>query len=285
MNRKILISGALGQLSRKFQRILSEEERDFIALDKKDWNITDFKRTKEVINIVKPDVVINCASYNLVDEAEEKPDLAYSVNSEAVRNLADICKKKNIFLVHYSSDYVFDGQKQDLYIEEDKTNPLNVYGKSKLKGEQAIREIISDYLIFRLSWVIGKGKQNFLYKVWNWAQKSKVLKISADEVSVPTFTEDIVKITLLSLEKGIKGLFHLTNSGYASRYELAKYFLSQIGTDNIIIPVSRTYFKTKAERPMFSAMSNSNISKILNVSIPTWQESMVKFIRNFQGEC
>ena len=280
--KKVLISGASGQLSREFQGILSKRAIDFTAPEEKDWDITDFNRTKEIIKEIKPDVIINCAAYNLVDEAQDNYRLAYSVNSEAVENLAGICKEERIFLVHYSSDYVFDGQKQDLYVEDDMTNPVNVYGKSKLKGEQAIQSISPAYLIFRLSWVIGGGKQNFLYKVRQWAQKSKPLKIVSDEVSIPTFTEDIVNITLLSLKKGIAGLFHLTNSGYASRYELARYFVNKMGLDNIIIPVSINNFKTKARRPLFSPMSNSRIAKTLGISISTWQESMDKFVRKMR---
>lgn len=282
--KKFLVTGSLGQLSREVQGILSVRNIDFIAPSEKVWDITDFKKTKEIINEVKPDIIINCAAYNLVDEAEGNPELADLVNNKAVENLAKICKENKIFLVHYSSDYVFDGEKQDLYIEEDLPNPLNEYGKSKLKGELAVKENLSDYLIFRLSWVIGRGKQNFLYKLRQWAEKSKVLKITADEVSVPTYTEDIVNITLTSLEKEITGLFHLTNSGYASRYELAKYFLNKMGAENIIVPVSISNFKTKAKRPMFSAMDNSKISETLDIVIPTWEESTDEFVNIFREE-
>ncbi|MCK4810127.1 MAG: dTDP-4-dehydrorhamnose reductase [Candidatus Omnitrophica bacterium] len=278
-NNKFLISGASGQLSKEFQKIFHERKIDFAAPSEEEWDITDFTKTRTIINEAKPNVIINCAAYNLVDEAEENSKLAHLVNSQAVENLARICKENKIFLVHYSSDYVFDGQKQDLYVEEDMTNPLNVYGKSKLEGEQAIKECLSDFLIFRLSWVIGKGKQNFLYKLRQWAEKSKVLKITSDEVSVPTYTENIVNVTLLSLEKGITGLFHLTNTGYASRHELARYFINRMGTENIIVPVSIDTFKTKAKRPMFSAMSNLKIKKTLDIAIPKWEESTDKFIR------
>lgn len=283
-NNKFLISGASGQLSKEFQKTFAKKLINFASPSEEEWDITDFAKTKEIINKSKPNVIINCAAYNLVDDAEEKPELADLVNSKAVENLAKICKENKIFLVHYSSDYVFDGKKQELYVEEDIANPLNEYGKSKLKGEQAVKDNLSDYLIFRLSWVIGRGKQNFLYKVWNWAKDSQAIKISSDEVSVPTYTEDIVIITLLSLEKGLIGLFHLTNSGYASRYELTKYFLNKMGAKNIVVPVSIDNFKTKAKRPVFSAMSNLKISKILDVSIPKWEESTDKFVKIFRED-
>jgi len=277
-NKKILILGAQGQLGKEFVSVFKEKELNFTAPSEEECNITNTTRLNEIIENVRPDIIINCAAYNAVDEAEEKSDVAYLVNSEAVSNIAKICREKDIFLVHYSSDYVFDGEKQELYIEEDKTEPINVYGKSKLQGEERIKENLEDYLIFRLSWVIGKGEQNFLHKLSLWAQKNRILKISADEVSVPTFTKNVVEITLLSLEKGLKGLYHLTNSGYASRYELAKYYIKRMELENFVLPVPMSDFKTKAKRPGFSAMSNEKLSNELNISIPAWEDGMLIYL-------
>ena len=277
-NKRFLITGSAGQLGEEFKEILAKRNLQFDAPPETECDITNFAQLKEVINQIKPDCIINCGAYNNVDEAEENPEPAYLVNSKAVENLTQLCKKGNIFLVHYSSDYVFDGKKGDLYTEDDIPNPLNVYGKSKFKGENIIRDYLTDYLIFRTSWVIGRGKQNFLYKLMNWAKENRVLKISADETSVPTYTEDIVNATLLSLEKELKGLYHLTNSGYASRYELAKYFIDKMGLDNIVIPVCASSFSARATRPLFSAMSNKRISKKLNISISHWEKGIDRFI-------
>ncbi len=275
-NKKFLILGANGQLGREFQSILAKKKLTFHAPSKSDGNITKFTQIEELIQTLQPNIIINCAAYNAVDDAQDNPDLAYLINSDAVKNLAKICKTQNIFLTHYSSDYVFDGKKEGLYTEEDSPNPLNIYGQSKLKGEQGILEILSKALIFRLSWVIGPGQQNFLYKLSQWAEKNPELKISSDEISVPTFTKDIVETTLLSLGKNLTGLYHLTNSGHASRYALAKEFIQKMGLDNTIIPVSMDTFPTKAKRPKFSAMSNQKLSKALNVSIPTWKERIIE---------
>lgn len=277
-NEKILILGAEGQLGKEFAAILKKRGLNFTAPKEEKCSITNSTQLDETINTGDPDIIINCAAYNAVDEAEEKKDIAYLINSEAVSNIVKICKEKGIFLVHYSSDYVFSGREQKFYAEEDKPEPINVYGKSKLQGEEKIKEVLSDYLIFRLSWVIGKGTQNFLYKLSTWAQKNKVLKVTADEVSVPTFTIDIINITLLSLEKGLKGLYHLTNSGYASRYELAKYYIQKMELNNLVVPVPMSDFKTIARRPRFSAMSNERLSNALNISIPAWKEGMVKHV-------
>ena len=159
-------------------------------------------------------------------------------------------------MVHYSADYVFDGKKQDFYVEDDQPNPLNVYGKSNLHGEEAVKSHLSNFLIFRASWVIGSGRQNFLFKLLQWTQSNWVLIISADEVSVPTFTDDIVKTTPLSLEKQLQGLYHFVNSGCCSCYELVRYFVKNLGLKNLVIPVSLSTFNIQTQRPLFSVMSN-----------------------------
>jgi len=214
----ILLTGTSGQLAKEFQRILPERGLEFAAPLEEKLDISNFEQVKCAIEEIRPDVIINCAAYNLVDEAEEEPYLAFKVNSDAVGNLAVLCRRFNIFLVHFSTDYVFDGRKKEFYIEEDLANPVNKYGESKLKGEELIKRHLNNFLILRLSWVIGKGRRNFLYKLFNWTKQKRILKISCDEVSVPTYVEDVVHTTLLSLKKGLKGFYHLTNSGYCSRY-------------------------------------------------------------------
>lgn len=281
MNRKVLILGASGQLGLEFRDMLSQRSIPFVAPLENEADITSFDEMKRLVDRVKPGVVINCAAYNAVDDAESKPDIAFKVNAHAVGNLAEICRQNEAFLVHYSSDYVFDGSKEGFYTEEDAPNPLNAYGKSKLEGEEEIKRVFNDYLIFRLSWVIGKGKQNFLYKLNNWATQNPVLKISADETSVPTFTDDIARITLESLESGVRGLFHLVSGDYASRYELARYFLQKMNKNNLIIPTPVSYFHSPAARPVFSAMSNKKLSKTLGIQIPRWQEGVDRYISFF----
>lgn len=283
-NKTFLIAGAGGQLAREFQKAAASQHLNLAAPSEKDFNITDKKQAADIFTKIRPDIVINCAAYNLVDEAEDVPKPAFSINADAVEGLALLCRRHKAFLVHYSSDYVFDGKKGSLYIEEDTVNPLNVYGKSKLKGEEAIKACFNDFLIFRLSWLFGDGKQNFLYKLSSWAQKNTNLKVSNDEISVPTYTQDVVKATLLSLEKGLRGLYHLTNSGYCSRYELAKYFLGQMGLNNTLEAVSMNDFKLKAKRPLFSAMSNAKITKDLNQIIPSWQDAIDRFTSDLKAQ-
>ena len=225
-------------------------------------------------------LTFNCAAYNSVDKAEEDYVSAVRVNSVGVRNLAFACNKHKAFLVHYSTDYVFDGEKEDgLYTEDDKPNPLNEYGKSKLMGEEFLKEETDRFLIFRTSWVYGEGKQNFIYKLMQWAENQEFLKVAYDEVSVPTSTRTLVDVTLRAIDQGLTGLYHLVNSGYASRYEWAKKILELKGIKKFIYPVSKDVFNLPAKRPKFSAMSNEKISKLLGIEIGEWGEEMETIIK------
>jgi len=283
-NRLFLVTGSGGQLAGEFRKILTARSLKSEIPSEDQLDITNFQQVENVIKEVNPDVIVNCAAYNFVDEAEENPPFAYNVNYHSVENLSSLCKKMNIFLVHYSTDYVFDGEKGDFYTEEDKPNPINRYGESKLKGEQAVKNNLDNFLIFRLSWVFGNGKNNFMHKLSEWAKQRRILKISADEVSIPTYTEDIVNVTLAALKQDIKGIYHLTNSGYCSRYELAKHFMKKMGMNNILIPVPARTFQTTARRPSFSAMANDKISKELSITIPEWEDGVNRFVEIFRGE-
>lgn len=275
---RILITGAKGQLAREFQQSVEDYHYQVTALDKESLDISDPDNVKKVFNQYNPDVVLNCAAYNFVDKAEDDFDTAYKINALGVRNLTFACKRNNALLVHYSSDYVFDGKKEDFYTEEDVTNPINSYGKTKLLGETFLREETDNFLLFRVSWVFGEGKQNFLCKLIEWAKKNRVLKVVYDQISVPTYTKDIVNTTLLAINKDLRGIYHLSNSGYASRYEVAHYFIERLGLDNLILPVSSEYFQSPAKRPFFSAMSNLKLSKELNVTIPDWKIGIERYI-------
>lgn len=275
-----MITGAHGQLAMEFQRQLAKDDRYKIcAVDREKLDISDAKRVAEAIASYRPDIVLNCAAYNQVDKAEGDVSAAFKVNAEGVKNLAFCCKKNGILMVHYSTDYVFDGKKEDLYIEEDTPNPVNSYGKSKLSGERLLAEATDNFLLFRVSWVFGTGRQNFLYKLSELAKKSRVLKIVADQVSVPTYTEDIVRITMAAVGHGVRGIYHLTNSGYASRYEVARYYIEKTELPNIVLPVSSDFFQTAARRPYFSAMSHAKLSDTLQQNIPDWQNAIDRFIK------
>ncbi len=277
---KYLIAGASGQLAKAFIKKFTEFNIDFLAPDEQELDITDKIKINNVFAQYKPDVLINCAAYNNVEAAETDNTKAFLINRDAVVNLVEVSSQYNAVLVHFGSDYVFDGKKGAVYTETDSVNPLNEYGKSKLAGEQAALKY-DKALVCRLSWVIGDGQQNFLYKLSGWLEKNKVIKVSSDEISVPTFTFDVVEVILRALDNNLTGLYQLVNSGYASRYELAKEYIKLKNLNNEIIPVPMATFPSKVQRPLFTAMSNRKISKTLNISIPDWKNSLAKFCQNF----
>jgi dTDP-4-dehydrorhamnose reductase len=276
---KILITGANGQLGREFRKSLEHYDYEVVAHDKSSMDISDPDSVKAAFSRDNPAIVLNCASYNFVDQAEDNFDTAFKVNALGVKNLAFACKQNNALLVHYSSDYVFDGKKEDFYTEEDEPGPINSYGKSKLLGENILKEEMENFLLFRVSWVFGEGKQNFLYKLLEWAKKSRALKVVCDQISVTTYTKDIVSLTMFAINKELRGLYHLTNSGYASRYEVARFFVEKMGLDNLLLPVTSNYFPSPAQRPYFSAMSNLKLSRALDVNIPDWEVGIERYLK------
>ncbi len=277
-NKKFFIIGSNGQLAREFIRVFTQRKINFAAPAENIVSLTDAPGLQQAIMAERPDYVLNCAAYNNVEEAERNPQVAFAVNAEAVKSLAEFCHNQKIFLIHFGTDYVFDGEKKNFYTEEDVPNPLNQYGQSKLQGELHVQKIMTDYLIFRLSWVIGHGTQNFLYKLNTWAAQKPVLQVSADEVSVPTFVEDVVEGVLAAVSKKLSGLYHLTNSGYASRYELAKKYIEVRKLNNLVIPVPMDTFPSNVRRAKFTAMSNAKLSKEAGIIIPTWGTALMRYI-------
>ena len=276
-----LILGANGQLGKQFTKDLAARGERVISPDEKECDITSVDTLARYIAKTAPSVVINCAAYNAVELAEQQSELASLINSKSVANIASLCKRNNLLLIHYSTDYVFDGTKGDLYTEEDDPHPLNVYGRSKRAGEEAVLGSAGDFLLFRTSWVFGNGAQNFIYKMLQWSKKNAVLRLSSDEVSVPTGTADLVSLTLASVDKGLRGLYHLTNSDYASRYEWGRYVARALSLKNLLLPVPMSAFPSPVLRPTFTAMSNAKLAKVLGVQIPDWRNAVDRFLLEY----
>lgn len=279
LDKKILVLGAQGQLGQEFKNYFEKNNYNFLAPLESDANICDRDSLMKLFWEFKPDIVINCAAYNQVELAEDNSDIAYQVNSEAVKDIAELCRENGSFLVHYSSDYVFDGQKGQPYIETDGVEPLNVYGHSKLKGEENVKKTLDSFLIFRLSWVIGSGKQNFIFKLQEWANCQDELRVVDDEISVPTFTNSVVELTIEALRIELNGLYHLCSSGYCSRYDLAKKFFDLKNLDINLLPAKLNDFESKARRPIFSAMSNKLLQEKLAKEIDSWDVLLEKYLK------
>ncbi|MDA3843853.1 MAG: dTDP-4-dehydrorhamnose reductase [Candidatus Kapabacteria bacterium] len=278
---KFIIFGSKGQLGSEFVDRLKNTDHTFTAYDIDEKDVTDRSVVVHTVKEEKPDVLINCAAYNMVDKAEEFAEPAFVANADAVEYMAEVCAENGVLMVHYSSDYVFDGKMDFAQYEEiDRCNPLGQYGKSKLAGEANVREICDDYLVFRLSWIYGKGTQNFIHKFLGWAKENQELKIANDETSVPTSVETVVDVTMQAIEKNLRGIYHLTNSGYCTRFQWAEQIVKTMGLSNTLVPVSKDSFNLKAPRPPYSAMSNKKISDALGIEIPEWNVMVDKYLKN-----
>jgi len=277
---KYLIIGKYGQLAKEFQRLLTSGGEEHLVLSHEEADVRDYVKLNSVFEAYKPSVVINCSAYNQVDKAESDYEEAMKVNALGPYNLALLCRECGSFLVHYSTDYVFDGSKSEgLYTEADEPNPVNKYGLSKLLGERFAMQTAHNMLLLRVSWVFGEGTQNFIYKVMSWSKEREVLEVSADEVSVPTWARRIALVSYEAINSGLAGLYHVVSSGYASRYEWAKQVLKLCHKENLVIPVSADTFNLPARRPKFSAMSNERISAELGIIIPDWESDLEEYLR------
>ena len=272
---KLAIIGADGMLGSEFVELCLAkgiEHRPFLFPD---IDITDIN-SLVVIKEYAPDVIINCSAYTAVDKAEDDVDAAYAANGAGVRNLAEIAKVIGCKLVHFSTDYVFSGISCEPYLEQEVTAPVSVYGKSKLKGELAIKEVLAekDYLLLRTAWLYGKGGPNFVKTMIKLAEDRDELSVVDDQVGSPTLASDLAKWTISLLERKEAGTFHAVNSGSCTWFSFAKKIFELKEIDIIVNPVSSNEFKTRAVRPAYSVMNNLKLKKSLNYPIREWSEAL-----------
>ena len=281
--KEYLITGANGLLGSEIAK--NDFFKDSISLSHKDFDLTDIQMMEDVLRKYSPKYIINCAAYANVTKAEVEYSKAYEVNALGVKNLANLAKKYNIFLVHFSTDYVFKGDapSNKEYLETDEPNPVNLYGKSKLEGEQFIQEILENYLILRISFLFGLNGKNFVSSVFNLIKTKDDLKIVSDQFGKSTYTDDlIIGLTkLLTLKQS--GIFHFTNKGRHNRYEFAVEMLKIMkkydGLTTKINPIPADYFPDKTPRPTNSVLSISKYEKITNETIPTWQNALIRYVK------
>ncbi|MGQ9819410.1 MAG: dTDP-4-dehydrorhamnose reductase [Candidatus Kapaibacteriales bacterium] len=275
---RILLIGRGGQLGGEFERFFYDKKVEFVSVDLPEFDVSDLSIVIATFKSYKPNYIINCSAYNFVDKAEEDRWNAFRVNAIGPQNLAIAAKKFDAFLVHFSTNYVFDGRKNFAYTEQDKPNPINFYGISKYLGEEAIQKQTENFLILRTSWLYGKGQQNFIAKFTKWASKTDKIYISTDEMGTPTSTRTVVETTMLAIENNIKGLFHLVNSGYCSRYDWANRIASVLNLDCDIFPARMDKFPSKAIRPIYGVLSNELISKTLNITLTSWETELKEYL-------
>src|SRR6056300_949397 len=250
---KILITGINGQVGHALMRELTEHE--LIGLTRQDCDLTNLDQIRQVIDKHQPELIINPAAYTKVDQAEDEPELAFKINRDAPKVMAEKAREYNIPLIHFSTDYVFDGQKKEAYEENDPTHPLGVYGQSKCAGEEAIQAVGGLSYIFRTSWVYSTIGHNFFLTMKRLSQEREELKVVADQFGVPTanhFIAEQIKKIIPKLYGNNTGVYHLVPNGYCSWYEFAMVIIRQTNPNfNVkkIQPIKSNEFATRAKRP------------------------------------
>jgi len=270
---KILITGANGQLGKDTTNLCRKYGHDVTAWTSKDLDITKYDVVTETIQNLQPDIIINCAAYNAVDLAETEYEKAFLVNGIGPKNLSLAANKVNASLVHYSTDYIFNGKSSRPYTIADHPDPLSRYGESKLLGEQEVMRHATRYYLIRVSWVFGSGNINFVKKVLEWSDKSNIITVVDDQIASPTYTHDLAKATLDLIQTDQYGLYHCTNSGHCSRFDFAAYVLQQVGWPGELIPGKSSDFETPATRPQFSVLDNFGLKQVIGYSLPSWQDA------------
>ncbi|WP_250452133.1 dTDP-4-dehydrorhamnose reductase [Caballeronia sp. ATUFL_M2_KS44] len=283
--RTILLTGVNGQVGFELARTLQGLGR-VVAVDRSRLDLGDLDQVRRVVREVKPALIVNPAAYTAVDKAESDVEAAMRANGEAPGVLAEEAKRLGAALVHYSTDYVFDGTKESAYVEDDAVNPQNIYGKSKLAGEQAIAASGCDHLIFRTSWVYGARGKNFLLTMLRLGAERDELSVVADQIGAPTWSVTIAALTANVLAQAVagddgwwaqkSGVYHLTAGGSTSWHGFAQaiFALSASEKKPEVKPIPASAYPTPAKRPANSRMSNRKLLDTFGLQAPDWQEAL-----------
>ena len=278
-NLRILVTGSHGQLGSEIRRLKPKYPNyDFTFTNSTQLYITDFIKVEKFIETAEIDVIINCAAYTDVNKAETEIEKANAVNNFAVANLAKIAERKNIKLIHFSTDYVFDGTSQKPYREKDLPNPQTVYGKTKLKGEEAILKVNpKNSIIIRTSWLYSHYGNNFVKTMLRLGNEGKQIKVVADQTGSPTFAGDLAEMILNilpKLENENVEIYHYSNEGSCSWYDFAKNIFSVKNIEINVKPIKTKEFRTLVKRPLYTVLDKTRIKETFGVEIPDWQDSL-----------
>ena len=276
---KVLVTGYSGQLGYDVVRQLQKRNIDYIGTTREDFSLTDIDKMRLFILNYLPDVIVHCAAYTAVDKAEDEIKLCTQVNAIATEEIAKMCKQINAKMIYISTDYVFSGIGENFYEVEDKKQPQNIYGKTKLAGEISVQKILEKYFIVRISWVFGKNGKNFIKTMLNLAKTHNELSVVNDQIGSPTYTKDLAILLCDMLVTEKYGIYHATNEGICSWYEFAKEIFKQKNIDITINPVPSTQFKTRAIRPHNSRLSKDCLDKNGFKRLPDWKNALNRYLK------
>lgn len=290
---RCLVTGANGMLGGALCPLLSEKGHEVLMTDINTsdskiafLDVRDIDGIREYVNRTKPDMVFHLAAETDVDKCELEPGHAYSVNAQGTKNVALVCKERDIPMVYISTCGVFDGKKQEPYNETDKPNPISAYTKAKYEGEKAVRELLTKYFIFRAGWMIGGGKKDkkFVAKIVELIKTKNTLTVVNDKRGCPTFTKDFSECILKIIKTGEHGLYHVTNKGVATRYDIARKITEYLGRNDVVVkPISSELFPLPAPRPDSEAVDNSKL-KPLGIDMRPWEDALREYLEELTAE-
>ena len=277
---KILLLGHKGMLGSDLLLKL-KIEHDVVGLDIEEINIVSANECKESIVEIEPDIVINAAAYTNVDECETAKDECFAVNAEAVKNIAEACRDKNIRIIHFSTDYVFDGTAKQPYKEDHQCNPINTYGASKMAGERYLRSLSENYILIRTAWLYGVNGKNFVQTILEKVKTTKKLTVVDDQTGSPTYTKDLAAAVDLLITQNAKGIFHITNRGNCSWYQFAVKILQEAGIHDIdVTPIRSDQLQRPATRPAYSVLSMQKFIQTTGKTMQPWQLGLQDYLES-----
>jgi len=275
----ILVTGSKGQLGSEFKAIEKNSSHHFAFTDSAMLDITDVEMLSSYVETQNFDLILNCAAYTAVDLAEDEAEKAFAINRDAIKNLVNACEKNDIALIHFSTDYVFNGQNHKPYTEKDEVNPLGVYGQSKRAGEEEILHSKISSLIIRTSWLYSKFGHNFMKSMIKLGQERDELSIVYDQIGTPTHAKDLAEATLTCIHqfkawKHQQKIYHFANEGVASWYDFALAIFDKENIDCKVFPILSKDYPTKAQRPHYSVMDKTKFKQDFDIEISHWRKSL-----------
>jgi len=288
MNSKILVTGANGQLGNELRRICKNfPGLQFIYTDVDMLDITNPDAVSVFMEASRPAIVVNCAAFTDVEGAEDNYKTARKVNSLAPQVLAAACAMQDAFLIHISTDYVFDGETNIPYTEDNETNPMSIYGQTKLEGEEKIKTVFDNYIILRTSWLYSEYGHNFIRTILSKSKENASIEVVDDQIGSPTYARDLANTIIDIIIKSIlnptayqPGIYNYTNQGSCSWYEFAQEIVNIAGINCEVKPIKSDKFPTKAKRPKYSVLDTTKIRSSFGIGIPNWKDSLKECLSN-----
>lgn len=282
---RILVTGSNGQLGKSIKDI-DDNKFDIKYASSSDLDITNNQEVESFFEQQKIDWCINCAAYTAVDKAESDYNSAFNVNVSGVKNLAEACRRYSVKLIHVSTDFVFDGEHNKPYKESDPTNPISVYGDTKLKGEHALSNSLKEYFILRTSWLYSEHGSNFLKTMLRLSKDKTQLGVVGDQIGTPTYAKDLAKAIFHIIANDISdyGIYHYSNNGVASWYDFAKAIFDISNINIQLNNITTAQFPTPAKRPHFSVLDKTKIETTLKQKAPYWRDSLIVAMQNIENE-